>query len=187
VAGFERRDEVGGVWTVSHDPTITSVSTNTKAQLSKFFVNPKYNTLRTCTALLTLRLDSLLGLPAQRWLYYPQVMRNCPLQVPMTDPLVDFPRHATAADLGQYYREYADHFGLRQRIVFNATITSITRDHQKEKWQLHVAGEDQPRAFDKVVYAIGTEVVPKYPRIDNLGEFKGTVIHGQAYKRFARI
>ena len=39
VTTFEERDGPGGIWRFTEDPTITSVTTKTKAQLSKFFVS----------------------------------------------------------------------------------------------------------------------------------------------------
>lgn len=39
VTGFERRSEPGGVWSFTYDPSITSVTKYTSAQLSKFAVS----------------------------------------------------------------------------------------------------------------------------------------------------
>jgi dimethylaniline monooxygenase (N-oxide forming) len=38
VTCFERRSESGGIWAYSEDPTITSVTKYTSAQLSKYMV-----------------------------------------------------------------------------------------------------------------------------------------------------
>jgi len=39
VSAFEKRDGPGGVWHFTNDPTITSVTTKTRSQLSKFMVS----------------------------------------------------------------------------------------------------------------------------------------------------
>lgn len=109
----------------------------------------------------------------------------CPLWlVMMTDRKhLDFPRHPMAADLADYYRDYAIDFGLIPHIVFNVVVESIERDHQSSKWLVKVGGEDKPRSFDKVVFAIGTEVVAIWPKIKNMSAFEGDFIHAQQYKR----
>jgi dimethylaniline monooxygenase (N-oxide forming) / hypotaurine monooxygenase len=40
VTAFERRSDVGGLWRFSENPNFTSVTSSTKAQLSKFVVSP---------------------------------------------------------------------------------------------------------------------------------------------------
>lgn len=96
----------------------------------------------------------------------------------------DAPLHPTAPYLASYYQSYAHHFGIYDKINFNTAVESVSRDETTSKWRLHIRGEKQPRIFDKVVFATGTENTPKYPVIDGLDEFKGTFIHSQAYKRY---
>lgn len=44
VTAFEKRDGPGGIWHFTDDPTITSVTTMTRSQLSKFLVRSIFST-----------------------------------------------------------------------------------------------------------------------------------------------
>jgi dimethylaniline monooxygenase (N-oxide forming) len=61
---------------------------------------------------------------------------------------------------------------------------SIRRSPDDAKWLLYFKGESEPKAFDKVVFAHGSEHVRKYPAIENQDAFEGIFIHGQEYKRY---
>jgi dimethylaniline monooxygenase (N-oxide forming) len=91
--------------------------------------------------------------------------------------------HVSSAEWSAYYRQYAEHFEMLPHIRFNTTVKVIRRDHDKNKWNVFIEGEDQPQVFDKVVFCSGSETMIKQPRIDDLDKFKGKIIHGQAYKR----
>ncbi len=95
----------------------------------------------------------------------------------------DFPVHVTAPQWSAYYKLYARHFNLYDNITFSVTVSSVRRDKSSGKWMVQLDGEPEPRAFDKVVVASGSETVPMYPKIENIDEFQGSFIHGQAYKR----
>jgi dimethylaniline monooxygenase (N-oxide forming) len=99
----------------------------------------------------------------------------------------DFPVHPGAADLSRYYCSYAKHFGIYDRITFNVTVASIRKSSDGYRWMVHLEGEPQPRTFDKVVLATGTEALPKMPQIEGMDKFEGKFIHGQAYKRHVHI
>ncbi|KAH8675115.1 flavin monooxygenase-like protein [Ilyonectria robusta] len=99
---------------------------------------------------------------------------------PMPD---DFPLHPSSADLAAYYQSYAKHFDLLKRIVFNASVSSLTRTEDGTKWALLVEGEASPRVFDNVIVATGTEVTASVPEIEGLDLFKGRFLHSQEYKR----
>lgn len=96
----------------------------------------------------------------------------------------DFPLHPNSADLAAYYQSYAKHFELLNRIVFNASVGSLTRTEDGTKWALLVEGEASPRVFDKVVVATGTEVTASVPEIEGLDRFEGRFLHSQEYKRY---
>lgn len=96
---------------------------------------------------------------------------------------IDFPLHPGGEDLRKYYQSYAAHFGLLDKIFFNVTVSSITRTDDDTQWALHLAGEETPRLFDKVIVASGSEVTPVIPVIEGLGLFQGKFLHSQAFKR----
>ncbi|KAF6807066.1 dimethylaniline monooxygenase 2 [Colletotrichum sojae] len=77
---------------------------------------------------------------------------------------------------------YAKHFSLYENNVLDATVEMIERDHENERWNVHITGEAVPRPFDKVVLASGSESKPVLPTIENLGQFQGRFMHSQAYK-----
>jgi hypothetical protein len=52
VTAFERRSSPGGLWAFSEDPTLTSVTSCTKAQLSKFLVRPASYLRHQCVLLI---------------------------------------------------------------------------------------------------------------------------------------
>jgi dimethylaniline monooxygenase (N-oxide forming) len=95
----------------------------------------------------------------------------------------DYPLHLTADKWSEYYKAYAKHFNLYENIIFNVKVTLIKRDNVSGKWMVQLEGEAKPRAFDKVVVAAGSETLASKPKIDDLDKFKGTFIHGQAFKR----
>ncbi|CAG9939896.1 unnamed protein product [Clonostachys rosea f. rosea IK726] len=142
VTCFEQRANPGGIWAFSEDATHTSVTSQTKAQLSKFLT------------------------PFSDF--------------PHSD---DVPRHPTGAHLGAYYRDYAIHYGLMDKIRFGTTVESIKRDESRKLWLVKISGEDTMRPFDKIIYAVGTETKAKLPTIEGQEQFQGRLIHGQAYKR----
>ncbi|KAH6888404.1 flavin monooxygenase-like protein [Thelonectria olida] len=94
-----------------------------------------------------------------------------------------FPLHPMSADLGAYYKSYAKHFGLLDKIVFNASVQSLSRTDDGTQWALSLKGEQSPRVFDKVILATGSEVNPIVPEIEGLDLFEGQFLHSQAYKR----
>jgi dimethylaniline monooxygenase (N-oxide forming) len=44
-------------------------------------------------------------------------------------------------------------------------------------------GEETPRAFDRVIWATGTETIARPVVIEGAELFEGQILHGQAYKR----
>jgi dimethylaniline monooxygenase (N-oxide forming) len=102
----------------------------------------------------------------------------------LTDRDVDFPLHPGGEDLRKYYQSYAAHFGLLDKIVFNVIVSSITRTSDDRLWALHLAGEQMPRLFDKVIVASGSEVTPVIPVIEGLDLFQGKFLHSQAFKKY---
>lgn len=103
------------------------------------------------------------------------------------DTNTEFPRHPTAIDLASYYQEYAKHFGLQGRIIFDVSVTAIKKDDNGPGWLVSISGEDRPRVFDKIVIATGSEITRNTITIEGLQQFEGRFIHGQEYKRYATL
>jgi 4-hydroxyacetophenone monooxygenase len=82
-----------------------------------------------------------------------------------------------------YFREVADHFGLRDHIRFGTEVASATYDEATEKWQLSLrtAGAngsgDETLVADAVVSAVGQLNRPRLPDIQGRDTFTGPSFH----------
>ena len=97
---------------------------------------------------------------------------------PMPDAYPDYPSHR---QVKQYFDRYAEHFGLRERISFNATVTRVAA--VGDQWDVTV--NDTTIRYGAVVVANGHNwhaKVPQYP-----GEFDGEVLHSADYKSAAQL
>ena len=88
---------------------------------------------------------------------------------PMDERYPDFPHHT---QIHGFLREYADRFGLRDRIRFNTRVEHATRLEQGG-WDID--GE----RFDVLVVCNGHHWDPSYP--DFPGSFEGPAIHSHHY------
>lgn len=100
----------------------------------------------------------------------------------MSDSREDIGTHPTAQECYEYLLDYAKHFDLQKHTRTNTDISKITRDHDRKQWKLHIAG-CEAEYFDKVVIANGMNSVPKLPKIEELAQFKGRVMHSRSFKR----
>lgn len=97
----------------------------------------------------------------------------------------DYPVYPSAPLMHQYFRSYAEHFGLYDHIEFNTKVTGIVRDDKNGKWTVSTEmsdGTKVARGFDKVVLAHGMVHTPTVPRFEGADHFEGVVIHGRDYK-----
>jgi cation diffusion facilitator CzcD-associated flavoprotein CzcO len=81
----------------------------------------------------------------------------------------DFPHHT---EIHAWLRDYADAFGLRERIRFDTPVARATR-HEEGGWDID--GE----AFDALAVCNGHHWDPRYP--DFPGHFDGDVLHSHHY------
>jgi cation diffusion facilitator CzcD-associated flavoprotein CzcO len=88
---------------------------------------------------------------------------------PMDERYPDFPHHT---QIHGFLREYADRFGLRERIRFSSPVEHATRLEQGG-WEID--GE----RFDALVVCNGHHWDPSYP--DFPGSFDGPTIHSHHY------
>ncbi len=87
----------------------------------------------------------------------------------------DYPHHA---QLLQYFHDYVDHFGLREKIAFNTRVEKAER-RAGGGWDVTLS-TGETRRFDALAVANGhhwAARVPEYP-----GHFDGEQIHSHQYR-----
>ena len=95
---------------------------------------------------------------------------------PMPDGTPDYPRQD---QVGRYIEDYADHFGLTDRIRLGAEVVAA-RHLDGGGWEVELASGDTERA-DVLVAANGHNEVPKWPDPPYPGEFSGRQLHALDY------
>ena len=96
---------------------------------------------------------------------------------------VDYPGHAA---LLEYFREYADHFGLTELFRFDTRVTRLD-PRDDGGWDLTSVGPDgeHTHRYAGVVLANGTLAEPNVPTFP--GDFTGEVLHTSAYSSPAQL
>ncbi|TVP92035.1 MAG: NAD(P)/FAD-dependent oxidoreductase [Pseudomonadaceae bacterium] len=98
-------------------------------------------------------------------------------EFPMRDDVAAYPHHR---EMGQYFRDYADHFGLREHYEFNTRVLDLTPEGDAWLLTSERNGEQQTRRFDGVLIANGTLHTPNKPPLP--GEFDGQLMHSAEYR-----
>lgn len=86
----------------------------------------------------------------------------------------DFPHHS---QLFQYFKDYVDHFGLREKITFNTSVERAERGDDG-LWTVTLS-TGEARTYDALIVCNGHHWDPRTP--DYPGEFDGTLIHSHEY------
>ena len=94
---------------------------------------------------------------------------------PMPAEWPDYPSHRLMA---QYFDDFADHFGLRQRITFRTEVTSVAR-LADGGWSV-TTSDGLTREYTHVVVANGHHSVPQLPALP--GEFTGRTMHAHDFR-----
>lgn len=94
---------------------------------------------------------------------------------PVPDDWPDFPHHS---QLLQYFRDYVDHFKLREKITFNTRVEDAVRD-KDGNWQVSLSS-GQTRSYSALVVANGHHWDPHVPD-EYPGKFGGVQMHSHAY------
>jgi cation diffusion facilitator CzcD-associated flavoprotein CzcO len=102
--------------------------------------------------------------------------------LPMPDHYPDYPDHFQMA---AYFDEFADHFGLREKIRFRTEVVSV--EPSGEEWEVTVEDADGARAAERyraVMVANGHHWDPRWPEPAFAGadEFEGEQIHVHHYR-----
>lgn len=86
-----------------------------------------------------------------------------------------FPHHTL---MHQYFKDYVDHFGLRESITFNTRVDKAIRQADG-KWAVTVS-TGATKVYDALVVANGHHWDPRTPEYP--GEFDGDMFHAHSYR-----
>ncbi|MBR8203408.1 flavin-containing monooxygenase [Burkholderia vietnamiensis] len=95
---------------------------------------------------------------------------------PMPKHLPDYPSNR---QIVAYLRDFADAFGLRERIHFNSTVSDIEKDAH-DRW-IVTFGDGSRKRYRWLVLATGTNWQPNLPTFH--GHFDGEIRHSITFKR----
>ncbi len=96
---------------------------------------------------------------------------------PMPENYPDYPSHEQILN---YFKSYADHFGLKKYIRFNTTVKKVIRN-EDGRWYVYSGIDDQAEIFDYLLVCNGHHSVPRHPVIS--GNFTGSYIHAHDFKK----
>jgi cation diffusion facilitator CzcD-associated flavoprotein CzcO len=99
-------------------------------------------------------------------------------EFPMKEGTPDYPAHH---HLNQYFKDFSEHFKLKEHYLFNSEIKKVERTADG-MWDIHYnqAGKDQVMKVKGVILATGTLHYPNEPKYE--GKFTGEIIHSSKYK-----
>lgn len=100
---------------------------------------------------------------------------------PMPDDWPDYPHHS---HLLEYFKRYAEHFGLNEVIAFSTSVDSVTPVDGGAAWDVTTTGPagTSTARYAGVVIANGHNWNPKTPDYEGLSTFTGEVLHSADYK-----
>ncbi|KAI9494299.1 hypothetical protein BDB00DRAFT_819620 [Zychaea mexicana] len=215
---FERMEDVGGVWLYSDEPdTKPSVpcdtySTHKKLQSSSVPSEPSEKTNTIVEATADERLNKLKHAPPTAC--YPDLHNNtaAPIMMDFEDfPWPDgTPYYVPHGEVQQYYKNYAQHFGLYDIMELNTRVEYVERrqakpaddldDGDDKKWQLTLRKAEYidngskiqyttwTESFDAVAVASGAYNDPFIPDFPKLHEYNASyperIIHSKQYRHY---
>jgi dimethylaniline monooxygenase (N-oxide forming) len=95
---------------------------------------------------------------------------------PMPKSYPDFPHHTHIAE---YFDDYVDHFGFRDKITFETGVERAERDGEGV-WTITLEGGER-RRYDALLVANGHHWDPRWPEPPFPGQFDGTQLHSHYY------
>lgn len=100
-----------------------------------------------------------------------------------------FPRNWSAHfgkrdELAAYLSDLADHFGLREEILFGTEALGASYDEAGHRWTVRVrdrTGAERELVADVLATAAGLFARPRAPDLPGLEDFRGAVVHSTAW------
>jgi cation diffusion facilitator CzcD-associated flavoprotein CzcO len=96
---------------------------------------------------------------------------------PMPAQWEDYP---AAEKVAGYLQDYADHFGVTEKYIFNTTVTNVERD--ADGWTI-TTDDGEIFELDGVVVANGHNWDPRWPNPEYPGQFNGEQMHAHDYRK----
>lgn len=96
---------------------------------------------------------------------------------PMPD---EWPVYTNHRHIHRYFRDYAEHFGLREHIVFNTGVEHCAR-REDGRWGVTLS-TGETRVYDCLFVCNGHHWDPRWPEPAFPGAFNGTVMHAHDYR-----
>lgn len=96
----------------------------------------------------------------------------------------DYPSHRVLVD---YFRDFAEHFGLTEHFRFDTRVTAVLPAGDGAGWTVTASGPDGETSehFASVILANGTLAEPSVPTFS--GEFTGEIFHTSQYKNARQL
>ncbi|HEY2839904.1 MAG TPA: NAD(P)-binding domain-containing protein [Pirellulales bacterium] len=92
----------------------------------------------------------------------------------------EFPNYCHHSQVLAYFRSYADHFGVRERITFNTGVERAER-RADGLWMVRLS-TGETRAYDALFVCNGHHWSPRWPEPAFPGNLNGTVMHSHDYR-----
>ncbi len=99
---------------------------------------------------------------------------------PMPDDYPIYPSHREAL---AYLRNYAQEFGVLDRVELNTRVERAERT--QGGWRVQIAGEQRPRFYRALVIASGHHDLARLPKIP--GKFTGETMHSRDYRSVKQL
>lgn len=103
-------------------------------------------------------------------------------------PSKEFPNFMHNTQVMQYFKQYAERFGLFPYIRFNTLVKAVTRTDDYEetgRWHIDVVngdGKEERVTVDGVLLCSGHHVHPYVPSFADQNTYKGEILHSHSYK-----
>ncbi|TPG17017.1 flavin-containing monooxygenase [Pedococcus bigeumensis] len=113
-----------------------------------------------------------------------EINTSCPRMAFSDFPMPqDYPAYARHDQVAAYFNAYVNHFGFRDRITFDTTVTHVTRGTD-DTWQVTTTGPggEQVCDYGAVLVANGHHWDPRWPDPAYPGAFDGEQIHAHDYR-----
>lgn len=101
---------------------------------------------------------------------------------PMPEHYPMYPHHS---HIIKYFDGYVEHFGLRNHITFNTTVTDVSQ--QADNTFVVTLDNGQKHTYQYVIVANGHHWMPRFPTPPFNGDFAGEIIHSHNYKEAVQV